>query len=71
MLGIIRNCTGNRDAIIVMPLYKSIMWPHLEYCVLSWSTQLKKDIVELDKAQRRAKRIVQLPMRNAYDNWDV
>lgn len=52
MLGIIRKGIENTMADILMPLYKSMVGPHLEYWVLFWSFHLKKDRVALEKVQK-------------------
>lgn len=33
---------GNKTVKIIMPLYKSMMYPHLKYSAKFWSTHLKK-----------------------------
>ena len=47
MLGIIRKGIENKTANIILPLYKSMVRPHLEYCVQFWSPHLQKNIMEM------------------------
>ena len=58
MLGMIKKGIENKTANIIMPLYKTIVRPYLEYCVQFWSPHLKKDIVELEKVQKRATKMI-------------
>ena len=49
VLGMIRiNITYTGKSLIV-PLYKAIVRPHLEYCIQAWSPYLRKDIDMLEK----------------------
>ena len=54
ILGMIqRNVTYTETGLIV-PQYKAIVRPHLEYCIQAWSPYLRKDLQMLGKVQRRA-----------------
>ena len=49
-----RNITYNEKSLIV-PLYKAIVRPHLEYCIQAWSPYIRIDIIYmLENIQRRA-----------------
>ena len=57
VLGIIqRNITYN-DKSLIVPLYKAIVRPHLEYCIQAWNPHLRKDIDMHEKIQRATKLI--------------
>ena len=58
ILGLIRRNIVHKSKDIISRLYKSLVRPHLEYCIQVWSPYLKKDIELLEKVQRRATKMI-------------
>lgn len=57
-LGMIKRTFITRDTDILLPIYKSLVRPKLEYCIQAWRPHLKKDIDSLEKVQRRATKMI-------------
>ena len=66
----------------LMMLYKTFVWPHLEYCTPIWNPRYYKDINTMEKVQRRATKLVpsisklnyesrlhQLQLHSLYCRW--
>ena len=47
-----------KEKSLIVPLYKAIVRPHLDYCIQAWSPYLRKDIDMLEKIQRRASKLI-------------
>ena len=62
ILGMIRRTISYKSKDTIRTLYKSLVRPHLEYCVQAWRPHLRKDIDLLEGVQRRAS--VRRPSRN-------
>ena len=57
-LGFIARSFSCKNKEIILPLYKSLLRPHLEYAVQFWSSNLRGDIDKIKKIQRRATNII-------------
>ena len=58
ILGLIRRNIVYKEKELIIPLYKTIVRPHLEYCIQAWRPYHKKDIDMLERVQRRATKMI-------------
>ena len=58
ILGLIKRNITYKDKKLIIPLYKAIVTPHLEYCIQAWRPYYKKDIDTLELIPRRATEII-------------
>ena len=57
MLGLVSRVVRHRDPVLLLRLYKSLVRPHLEYAVSSWSPHYVKDRALLERVQHRFTRL--------------
>ena len=57
LVGLIRRNVTCKDKRLLIPLYKAIVRPHLEYCIQAWRPH-RKDIDMLERIQRRATKMI-------------
>ena len=58
VLGMISRTISSRSKNILVNLYKSLVRPHLEYCIQAWRPHYQKDIDVLERVQRRATKMI-------------
>ena len=58
VLGFIARNFRNKNKELILPLYKSLVRPHLEHAVQFWSPHLRRDIDKMEKIQRRATKMI-------------
>ena len=68
ILGMIRRTFSCKEKSIIMKLYKSLVRPHLDYCVQAWRPHYQKDINTLEAVQKRATRMVTGLQETCYES---
>ena len=58
ILACIKKGINSRDKTIILPLYKTLVQPHLEYAVQLWALVLRKDVLKMEGVQRRATKLI-------------
>eukprot|EP00057_Strongylocentrotus_purpuratus_P010846 XP_011665320.1 PREDICTED: uncharacterized protein LOC105438782 [Strongylocentrotus purpuratus] len=58
MLGIIKRAFVNTHQDIFIPLYKTLVRPHLEYCTVSWNPRFMADDRKIEAVPQRATRMI-------------
>ena len=67
ILGLIRRNIVYKEKELIIPLYKTIVKPHLQYCIQAWRPYRKKDIDILERVQRRATKMIQKLRNISYE----
>ncbi|GAB0185079.1 mitochondrial enolase superfamily member 1 [Grus japonensis] len=53
VLGCIKRGVTSRSTEVILPLYSTLVRPHLEYCIQLWGPQYRRDMELLERVQRR------------------
>ncbi len=67
MLGFLKRNFSFKNKDIILPLYNSLVRPHLEYAVQFWSPHLAKDKAKLEAVQRRATKMIPSLRNKSYE----
>ena len=68
MLGMIRRSFKSRDEKMMLQLYKSVVRPHVEFAISSWSPHFKIDIEAIEKIQHRFTRLLPRMKHLSYED---
>ncbi|PKU46926.1 hypothetical protein llap_2761 [Limosa lapponica baueri] len=58
ILGCTERSEASRSREGILPLYSTLMRPHLEYCIQLWSPQHNRDVDLLKQVQRKDRKMI-------------
>jgi len=66
VLGMISRTISYKTPTVLLKLYKTLVRPHLEYCIPVWSPYYSRDKVLLERVQHRFTRMLPGPKQKSY-----
>jgi len=67
MMSCIKRSMARRPGEVILPLYSTLVRPHLEYCIQLWRPQHRKDMDLLETVQRRATKMIRWMEQLSYE----
>jgi len=67
ILGCFKRRVASSSREVILPLYSTLVRPHLESCVQLWSPSSRNDIDLLEKVQRRATKVTRVMKYLSYE----
>ena len=64
----LKNVVTDKSPDVFLPYFKTIVRPHLEYCVQAWAPHLQQDIDKLEKVQHLATRMIKGMRNKSYED---
>lgn len=58
IMGCIKRGMTSNSKEVILPLYHTLVRPHLDYCVQLWCSQHTKEVDLLEQVQRRAMKLI-------------
>ncbi|GAB0190240.1 hypothetical protein GRJ2_001489300 [Grus japonensis] len=68
VLGCIKRSVTSRSRDVILPLYSTLVRPHLEYCIHLWGPQYRRDMELLERVQRRATKLIRGLQHLSYED---
>jgi len=64
VLGMIKRTIRFKDTRVMLSLYKTLIRPHVEYCISAWNPHYEKDKELIEKVQRRFTKMINIRRGN-------